>query len=83
MAMTQNGLLTEINEGDATDIVVLVNFETPLYIKGYHEYQKIWIPFLQEELCGEIEPANPVENYVVAAKKKKCCSGAFTTGVQW
>ena len=70
MAMTSKGLLTEINEDDTIRIVLLVNFETPSYIKGYHEYQKIQTPFLQEELCGEMEPANPVDKYAVAVKKK-------------
>ena len=40
MAMASEGLLTEINEDDTIRIVLLVNFETPSYIKGYHEYQK-------------------------------------------
>ena len=61
MVMASKGLLTEINEDDTIRIVLLVNFETPSYIKGYHEYQKIWTPFLQEELCGEMEPANLVD----------------------
>ena len=26
-------------------------------------------PFLQEEICGEMEPANPVDKYAVAVKK--------------
>ena len=42
MAMASKGLLTEINEDDTIRIVFLVNFETPSYIKGYHEYQKIY-----------------------------------------
>ena len=41
MAMASKGLLTEFNEGDTIHIVLLVNFETPSFIKGYHEYQKI------------------------------------------
>ena len=57
MAMASKVLLTEINEDDTICILLLVNFETPSYIKGYHEYEKIWTPFLQEELCGEMEPA--------------------------
>ena len=79
MAMATKDLLTEINEDDTIRIVLLVNFETPSYIKGYHEYQKIWTPFLQEELCGEMEPANAVDKYAVICGKS--CSGAFTTRV--
>ena len=36
--MASKGLLTEINENDTIRIVLLVNFETPPYIKGDHEY---------------------------------------------
>ena len=42
MAMTSKGLLTEIDEDDTIRIVFLVNFETLSYIKGYHEYQRIY-----------------------------------------
>ena len=38
MAMASKDLLTEINEDDTIRIVLLVNSETPSYIKGYHEY---------------------------------------------
>ena len=70
MATVSKGLLTEINEADAIRIVLQVNFETPSYIRGCHQYQKIWTPFLQEELCREMEPANPIDKYAVAVKKK-------------
>ena len=69
MAMASKGLLTKINEDDTICTVLLVNFETPSYIEGYHEYQKIQTPFLQEELYGEIESADPVDKYAVAVKK--------------
>ena len=39
MAMASKGLLTEINGDDTICIVLLVNFETPSYIKGYPECQ--------------------------------------------
>ena len=48
--MASKALLTENNEDDTICIVLLVNFETPSYIKGYQEYQKTWTRFLQEEL---------------------------------
>ena len=86
MAMASKSLLTEITEDDRIRILLLVNFETSSYVKGYHEYQKIWTPFLQEEFCGEMEPANPVDKYTVAIKKNNVvvghlpleCSGKFT-----
>ena len=85
MAMATKDLLTEINEDDTIRIVLLVNFETLSYIKGHHGYKKIWIPFLQEKLCEEIEPANPVDKYAVSVKKDNVveghlplrCSGKF------
>ena len=40
MAMASKGLLKEINEDDTIRIVLLVNFETLSYIKGYHEFKK-------------------------------------------
>ena len=80
MAMTSKGLLTEINEDDTIRTVLLVNFETPSYIKGYHEYKKIWTPFLQEELREEMEPAKPVDKYAVAVKKNNVVVGNLPPG---
>ena len=80
MVMASKGLLTEINDDDTIRIVLLVNFETPSYIKGYHEYKKIWTPFLQEELCGEMESANPVDKYAVVVKKNNVVEGRLPLG---
>ena len=80
MVMVSKGLLTETIEDDTIRIVLLFNFETPSYIQGYHEYQKIWTPFLQEELCGEMEPANPVDKYAVAVKKNNVVVGHLPLG---
>ena len=44
-------------------------------MKGYHEYQKIWTPFLQQEFSEEIETANPVNKYRVAVKKNNVAEG--------
>ena len=80
MAIASKALLTEINEDDTIRTVFLVNFETPSYIKGYHEYQNLWTPFLQEELCGEMKPANPVDKYAVAIKKNNVVVGHLRLG---
>ena len=48
MAIELKRLLNEINEDDTICIVLQVNFEAPPYIKGYHEYEKIWTPFVGE-----------------------------------
>ena len=53
---------------------------TPLYIKGYHEYQKIWTPFLQEELCREMEPGNLADKYPVAVNKNNVVVGHLPLG---
>ena len=79
--MASKGLLTEINDDDTIRIVLLVNFETPSYYEGYHEYQKTQTPFLQEELCGEMEPAKPVDKYVVVVKKNNVVVGIYHCGV--
>ena len=68
---------------------MLVNFETPSYIQGYHEYQNIWTPFLQDELCGEMETVNSADKYAVAVKKNNVvvghlplgCSGKFANAI--
>ena len=78
--MASKGLLTEMNEDDTIRTVLLVNFETPSYVKGYREYRKIWTPFLQEELCGEMEPANPADKYAVAVKKNNVVVGHLPLG---
>ena len=76
----RKGLVTEIKEDDTIRIALLVNFETPSYIKGYHEYQKIWTPFLQQEFCEEMETANPVDKYVVSVKKNNAALGHLPLG---
>ena len=78
--MASKGLLIEINEDDTIRIALLVSSETLSYIKAYHEYQKIWTPFLQEELSGEMEPANPVDKYAVAFKKNNVVVGHLPLG---
>ena len=80
MAMASKGLLTEINEDDTIRIVLLINFETHSYIKGYHEYHIIWTPFLQEELCGKMAPANPLDKYVLAVEKNNVIVGHLPLG---
>ena len=80
MAMASKVLLTETNEDDTIRVELLANFETPLYIKRYHQYQKIWTTFLQEELCGKMEPANPLDKYAVAVKKNNVVVGHLPLG---
>ena len=40
-------------------------FEIDSYIKGYHVYQNIWMPKLEETLSAIPEPTNPVDKYAV------------------
>ena len=42
--------------------------------------KKSWTHFLQEELCGEMEPANPVDKYGVAVKKNNVIVGYLRLG---
>ena len=48
MAIELKHLLKKINEDHTICIILQVNFETPPYIKGYIEYQKIWTPIVGE-----------------------------------
>ena len=52
MAVELKRLLKKINEDHTICIILLVNFETPPYIEGYHEYEKIWTPFVENILIG-------------------------------
>ena len=78
--MALKNFLTEINEDETICIVLLLNLETLSYIKGYHEYQKIWTPFPEEDFCGDMEPANPVAKYAVALKKNNVAVGHLPLG---
>ena len=40
-------------------------FEIDSYIKGYHVYQNIWMPKLEEMLPAIPEPTNPVDKYAI------------------
>ena len=59
---------------------IFINFEISSHIKGYHVYRNIWTPTLQEELYGEMDPANPVDKHAVAVKKNNVVVGHLPLG---
>ena len=38
----------------------------PLYVRGYHEYNGLWIPYLGQKLATEAETLNPLDTFAVA-----------------
>ena len=58
----------EIAETEDIPIVVVTSIDIVSNIKGYHIYESVWTPTLQEQVYGEIEPHNPVDKYAVAVK---------------
>ena len=50
-------------------IIFVTYIDVVSYVKGYHVYKNVWIPRLQEQMLGEIEPNNPVDKYPVAVKR--------------
>ena len=56
----------DIAETEDIPIVVVTSTDIVSNIKGYHVYKSVWTPTLQEQVCGEIEPHNPVDKYAVA-----------------
>ena len=58
-----------IAETEDIPIVVVTSTDIVSNIKGYHVYNSVWTPTLQEQVYGEIELHNPVDKYAVAVKK--------------
>ena len=49
------------------------NYEN--FIRGYHEYMKVWSPSLGECLFGKKEPTNVVDKNAVAVIRLNSCCG--------
>ena len=43
----------------------IASFKIDSYVKGYHEYQGIWVPKVNEKLRTRTEPENTVDKYAV------------------
>ena len=50
-------------------IVVPKNWEVASYVKGYHEYKRVWTPISNEVLQTRMEPENPTDKYTVCVLK--------------
>ena len=62
-------LVTTMNE--ELPIVTINSFETVSNVKGYHVYQRIWIPKIGETLSTGKEPGNSKDKYTVYVKKNE------------
>ena len=56
----------EISLTEYIPIIVVTYIDVISCIKGYHIYKCVWTPRFQEQVHGEREPNNRVDNYVVA-----------------
>ena len=70
----------DIAETEDIPIVVVTSTDIVFNIKGYQVCKSVWTPTLQEQVYGEIEPHNPVDEYVVAVKKNEKVVGHLPVG---
>ena len=68
-----------IAETDDIPVVVVTSTNIVSNIKGYH-VKSVWTLTLQEQVYGEIEPHNPVDNYAAAIKKDEKVVGHLALG---
>ena len=59
----------------AMSVISIVNtckftHEFKMGVRGYHVYQAVWKPFIEQELEFHQEPSNPHDMFAVAAKAK-------------
>ena len=58
-------------------------YETLSCVYGYHEYQRVWMVAVGEELCCEREtPQNPRDSYAIVVKKDGITVGHYHIGFQ-
>ena len=62
--------LTKLTQNEEITIVVTINFDVYSFVKGYHEYKRIWTRQIGEILSTEREPGNLVDKDVVCVKKE-------------
>ena len=78
--MALKAMEKDIAETEDIPIAIVTSIDIVSNIKGYHVYKSVWIPPLQEQGYGEIEPHNPVDKYAVAVKKDEKVIGHLTLG---
>ena len=44
-------------------------YEWSSYIRGYHDYQAVWTPTIEEMLLLKVEPTNPYDDFAVSIVK--------------
>ena len=65
---------------DELPIILLKEYVVFSHVKGYHEYMKIWLPFIGEFLQTRLEPENEFDKYAVAVIKDGVVVGHLTKG---
>ena len=80
--MALKTMVKEIALTEDTQIIFGAYIDVISYVKGYHVYKNVWVPRLQEQVHGEIEPNNHVDQYAVLLKKWKN-SWASTIKENW
>ena len=58
-----------INDEHSIPIIITSDIIVKPFVKGYHAYKDLWIPFINEELTTTMEPDNFVDKHAVCVKK--------------
>ena len=70
----------DISETEDIRVVVVTSTDIVANIKEYNVFKSVWIPTVQEQVYGEIEPHNLVNKYAVAVKKDEKVVGHLPLG---
>ena len=72
--------LTKLMQDKEIQIVDTTKSEIDSFVKGYHEYENIWISKIGETLSTEREPGNLVDKYAVCVKRNNEIVGHLQFG---
>ena len=59
---------------------LLKQVQIDTYVKGYHVYENMWKPTVNEELETKVEPDNVMDKYAVCVKKNTSIVGHLPLG---
>ena len=68
----------EMKPDESIPAVVIMEVNTPSFIKGYHVYKNIWTPLLDEKFSAGSMPTNPADKYAVAMTINNVTVGHWT-----
>ena len=69
--------MTKLTQNEEIPIVVTTNFDADSFVKGYHEYKRIWSPNIVSTVR---EPGNLLNKYAVCVKKENEVVGYLPFG---